>query len=253
MLMQGRKFSGDSKYRYGFNGKENDNDVKGDGNQQDYGMRVYDGRIGKFLSVDPLQRDYPELTTYQFASNTPIQAIDLDGLEMSYYTLIRPDQGKPYLKFEKNTDFTETKTSWTPTWDNWTKTTSTITRNPRHEYVVKGTVIVTYGLDGTQSQVAPATWTFSSEVDMRKAENHGGPGNYGGWSWASADKSLQRALFISANNMLQAEAETPGGLAGLGSKYSKTSTPATKTNNITTAANSGNAEAANANNAANLR
>jgi hypothetical protein len=33
------------------------------------------------LSVDPLTKSYPELTPYQFASNTPIQAIDLDGLE----------------------------------------------------------------------------------------------------------------------------------------------------------------------------
>ena len=35
----------------------------------------------RFLSVDPIGRKYPELTPYQFASNTPIQAIDLDGLE----------------------------------------------------------------------------------------------------------------------------------------------------------------------------
>ena len=68
-------------YSYGFNGKENDNEVKGDGNQQDYGFRVYDPRVGKFLSIDPLTKDYPELTPYQFASNTPIMAIDLDGLE----------------------------------------------------------------------------------------------------------------------------------------------------------------------------
>jgi hypothetical protein len=40
-LMPGRKFSG-GNYRYGFNGKENDNEVKGEGNQQDYGMRIYD-------------------------------------------------------------------------------------------------------------------------------------------------------------------------------------------------------------------
>ncbi len=70
-----------SDYRFGFNGKENDNEVKGDGNQQDYGMRIYDPRLGKFLSVDPISKDYPELTPFQFASNTPIQAIDLDGLE----------------------------------------------------------------------------------------------------------------------------------------------------------------------------
>jgi RHS repeat-associated protein len=72
-------------YRYGFNGKENDNDVKGEGNQQDYGMRIYDPRLGRFLSVDPITKQYPELTPYQFASNTPIQAVDIDGLEKEYY------------------------------------------------------------------------------------------------------------------------------------------------------------------------
>jgi hypothetical protein len=55
--------------------------VKGSGNQQDYGMRVYDTRLGKFLSTDPLTKSYPDLTPYQFASNSPIQNIDLDGLE----------------------------------------------------------------------------------------------------------------------------------------------------------------------------
>jgi RHS repeat-associated protein len=81
MLMPGRKYSAGNSYRYGFNGKENDNEVKGEGNQQDYGERIYDPRIGKFLSVDPITAKYPELTPYQFASNRPIDGIDLDGLE----------------------------------------------------------------------------------------------------------------------------------------------------------------------------
>lgn len=66
---------------FGFNGKENDNEVKGNGNQQDYGMRIYDNRSCRFLSVDPLTNKYPWYTPYQFAGNTPIQAIDIDGLE----------------------------------------------------------------------------------------------------------------------------------------------------------------------------
>ena len=83
MLMPGRQYAvGSYDYRYGFNGKEGDDEVKGDDNQQDYGMRIYDPRVGRFLSVDPITKQYPELTPYQFASNTPIQAIDLDGLEM---------------------------------------------------------------------------------------------------------------------------------------------------------------------------
>lgn len=76
-----------SKYRYGFNGKENDNEVKGAGNEIDYGMRVYDPRVGRFLSVDPLQKKYPWYTPYQFSGNTPIQAVDLDGREeVHFYT-----------------------------------------------------------------------------------------------------------------------------------------------------------------------
>ena len=80
MEMPGRMYSGGT-YRYGFNGKENDNEVKGEGNQQDYGMRIYDPRVGRFLSVDPITKKYPELTPYQFASNQSIGAIDVDGLE----------------------------------------------------------------------------------------------------------------------------------------------------------------------------
>jgi RHS repeat-associated protein len=68
-------------YRYGFNGKENDNEVKGAGNQQDYGMRIYDPRLGRFLSVDPFTHSYPWYTPYQFSGNNPIKFIDADGGE----------------------------------------------------------------------------------------------------------------------------------------------------------------------------
>jgi RHS repeat-associated protein len=78
MQMPGRKLSGG--YRYGFNGKENDNEVKGEGNQQDYGMRIYDGRIGKFLSVDPKAKLAPDWTPYRFGFNDPIRYTDPDGL-----------------------------------------------------------------------------------------------------------------------------------------------------------------------------
>jgi RHS repeat-associated protein len=83
MAMPGRSYIAGSSlnYRYGFNGKENDNEVEGVGNQIDYGMRVYDPRIGKFLSVDPLQKKYPWYTPYQYAGNKPISSIDVDGLE----------------------------------------------------------------------------------------------------------------------------------------------------------------------------
>ena|GEM_PF-3648464 len=55
--------------------------MKGVGNEIDYGMRVYDPRAGRFLSVDPLQKRFAYWTPYQFSANSPILFIDLDGLE----------------------------------------------------------------------------------------------------------------------------------------------------------------------------
>lgn len=72
----------DEKYRYAFNGKEQDTQSEwGDLTHYDYGFRIYNPAIAKFLSVDPLSAEYPMLTPYQFASNRPIDGIDLDGLE----------------------------------------------------------------------------------------------------------------------------------------------------------------------------
>jgi RHS repeat-associated protein len=80
MVMPGRDFSAND-YRYGFNGKESINEVKGTGNWQDYGMRMYDNRICRFPSVDPIAKQFPYYSPYQYAGNKPIVAIDLDGME----------------------------------------------------------------------------------------------------------------------------------------------------------------------------
>src|SRR3569623_2909295 len=80
MLMPARKYSNaNTNYRYGFNGKEYDNDIEN--SDQDYGMRIYDGRLGRFLSVDPITKKFPSLSSYHFSGDNPISTIDLDGLE----------------------------------------------------------------------------------------------------------------------------------------------------------------------------
>ncbi|MBX3255756.1 MAG: hypothetical protein KF862_16600 [Chitinophagaceae bacterium] len=82
MTLPGRAYNNHwQKYRYGFNGKESDSEVNGPYNELDYGFRIYEPRLGRFLSVDPLTRDFPSLTPYQYASNSPIENSDLDGLE----------------------------------------------------------------------------------------------------------------------------------------------------------------------------
>ena len=82
MEMPGRTYSANGEYRFGFNGKESDKNGEWGGlTHYDYGFRIYNPAIARFLSVDPLAPDYPWYTPYQFAGNTPIMAIDLDGLE----------------------------------------------------------------------------------------------------------------------------------------------------------------------------
>lgn len=78
--MPGRNYTS-SNYRYGFNGQEKDDEIAGSGNSISFTHRIYDPRLGRFLSVDPLTKEYPWYTPYQFAGNTPIQAKDVEGLE----------------------------------------------------------------------------------------------------------------------------------------------------------------------------
>ena len=77
--MPGRKYSAIDGYRYGFNGKENDNEVKGEGNNLDFGARIYDPRIGRWFSVDPDFAKSPSESPYIYAKDNPIYFIDPDG------------------------------------------------------------------------------------------------------------------------------------------------------------------------------
>lgn len=66
-------------YRYGFNGMEKDDEVKGSGNSYDFGARMHDPRVGRFLSRDPKESNYPWQSTYVYAANSPIYLVDENG------------------------------------------------------------------------------------------------------------------------------------------------------------------------------
>ncbi len=68
-----------SDYRYGFNGMELDDELKGEGNSYDFGNRMHDPRIGRFLSIDPKWREFESTSPYSFANNNPLLFIDKDG------------------------------------------------------------------------------------------------------------------------------------------------------------------------------
>lgn len=58
-------------YRHFFNGQEGDDEVLGEGGFQNYGFHMYDTRIARFWGVDPLAKNYPMLTPFQFAKGEP--------------------------------------------------------------------------------------------------------------------------------------------------------------------------------------
>jgi RHS repeat-associated protein len=83
MIQPGRKYTAGSQYRYGYNGKEGDTEMGAEA--YDYGSRIYDARIGKWLSIDPLTNLYPMYTPYHYAGNNPILFIDRDGEDFYVY------------------------------------------------------------------------------------------------------------------------------------------------------------------------
>lgn len=50
----------------------------------DFGARIYNPRIGRWLSVDPLQKMYPFESPYVYVSNNPLIYIDLGGKSKWY-------------------------------------------------------------------------------------------------------------------------------------------------------------------------
>jgi RHS repeat-associated protein len=74
-------------YRYGFNGMEKDDEIKGAGNSYDFGARMYDARVGRWKTIDPLSKKYPSMTPYSYTANNPILYIEIDGREFDLSNL----------------------------------------------------------------------------------------------------------------------------------------------------------------------
>jgi RHS repeat-associated protein len=157
MMMPGRIYAAAGAYRYGFNGKENDNEVKGEGNQQDYGMRIYDPRLGRFLSVDPLTKSYAMLTPYQFASNSPIAGIDLDGMEFlpNGESMFQLTSGQVKIKIQ-NVPGVYKDNLERPLFDAWG-----IGLTPQGKYVAPTYPV--FSPAGYNAIPATPGWTFSSD------------------------------------------------------------------------------------------
>ncbi|MBC8884602.1 hypothetical protein H9X57_18175 [Flavobacterium piscinae] len=97
MLIPNR-FESIDDYRYGFQGQEKDDELKGEGNSLNYKYRMHDTRIGRFFTVDPLARTYAHNSPYAFSENRVLDGIELEGREFSRTENYDPKTGKKNIK-----------------------------------------------------------------------------------------------------------------------------------------------------------
>ncbi|GGD34360.1 hypothetical protein GCM10011343_25320 [Flavobacterium orientale] len=91
-------------YRYGFQGQEKDDEVKGEGNSLNYTFRMHDPRVGRFFAVDPLASEYPWYSPYSFSGNRVLDMVELEGLEPAHSNARanRPSRMRPAIKRVNN-------------------------------------------------------------------------------------------------------------------------------------------------------
>ena len=85
MTLPGRSGTDGSDYRYGFNGMEKDDEVKGQGNSYTTYFRQYDPRVARWLSIDPVT--HPQFSPYSSFDGNPLFFADPSGadVEGDYY------------------------------------------------------------------------------------------------------------------------------------------------------------------------
>jgi RHS repeat-associated protein len=97
MDMPGRSVTPIDGYSYGNNGMIKDIEMYN--GAQDFGARMYDNRLGRFMSTDPEARNYPMWGPYNYANNSPIAFTDDEGLNPRLTIIIKED-GSVLIKIE---------------------------------------------------------------------------------------------------------------------------------------------------------
>ncbi len=97
--LDGRTVSGG--YRFGYQGSEKDNELKGDGNSYTTEFRQLDPRLGRWLSVDPVIQ--PWQSSYCLMDDNPISLNDKVGLSTQDWIGKKTADGKT-INWEYNKD-----------------------------------------------------------------------------------------------------------------------------------------------------
>ena len=79
-MTQNARSAQSKDYRFGFNGKEKISQLSL--YNYDFGARMYDSRIGRWLSIDPLAEKYTSMSPYLSMGGNPLVNIDSDGMQI---------------------------------------------------------------------------------------------------------------------------------------------------------------------------
>jgi RHS repeat-associated protein len=85
------------EYRFAFNGMEKIDEINGAGNDYDYGARIYDARLGRWLSLDPLVKRFPSQSPFNFVANNPLVFADHLGEQKDQRIILRTNNGDVIL------------------------------------------------------------------------------------------------------------------------------------------------------------
>jgi RHS repeat-associated protein len=71
--LDGRTVSGG--YRFGFSSKEKINEISGPGKSYDFGDRIFDPRLCRWMKIDSEVNKLPYFSSYGFVNSNPLRFI----------------------------------------------------------------------------------------------------------------------------------------------------------------------------------
>ncbi|HTF05447.1 MAG TPA: RHS repeat-associated core domain-containing protein [Bacteroidia bacterium] len=98
VTMQERNFSL-KVYRYGYNGKEREDDLVGEGNSYNYDSRILDTRLGRWFVIDAKAAKCQYESPYSYVGNSPMVFVDPNGEEKIIVIGGGDKEGKDKYKF----------------------------------------------------------------------------------------------------------------------------------------------------------
>jgi RHS repeat-associated protein len=147
-------------YRFGFQGQEMDDELKGEGNSLNYTFRMHDTRVGRFFATDPLGAKYPWNSPFAFSENRVLDRNELEGLETG------PQYWMQYTPAAKSAGMTS---------DTWERQNNS--KSPFAAILTATTVIDVFVTKGWLTRIAAAYYLGDLTHSMQMQTHYRDQGN----------------------------------------------------------------------------